>query len=765
MSARDRASLTHTHYEKPLRWWHYTDRFATAGLRDRAGKKHICGAAKIGDHWMWHTPFPPLPIYGAAALAARPDAPVLVFESESLADAAGGLFLDHVCVAWALGTSHVNAADIVPFENRDVVLWPGSDGASITAMERLHVRLNNYARSLATLAAPRTWPVSWFDPPPSPPDAVIKELRRALRTVSPLREAPQPQPQPAVGNDDVDDRTVVPAPRSSHDDSALGADAGQEDHVPEQGPPGEEACEASDKSVCRDDGSYDAEGALADVSEDHHEDVAREETPPADTDDWATSDPSLAEKRRGDLPAFPLGTLPRFWRTWAAQAAGSARAPVDHVALSLLSAAAGLIGGIRRIAPTPAWSEPCVLWTALVGAASPGNSGTKAVLRLVRALDGDLGAVNAAACRRHRTALETARAESWWWREGVRGAVANHRPPSEIPAAAEEPPPFAPRQLVVNDPDSLVEALQGGARGTLLALDALGTWLAGTARAAASNQPCWSRWWSADPWMVKRRGRLAAGMPRGIAIPCAAVSIVGALHPAAIAAALAGGGADMAARILFAWPRHAAFHPVADLAAPDDGAARAALARLRDLPDAPRELPLAPEALTAFDAFACRLDADADGSAGWIADWRREGAGIVLRLAGVLTFLAWAARSVDRAEPTHVPAAAMQAAIAVWQDYLWPHAQAVLGAAGGSEPGSHVHQVLQWLTAERPSEISREQIRRQALRQAVNAAGTDGIIAALVERGSLQPIRPETGRRGPRRRRWRVNPALWEGPR
>lgn len=737
MSARDLASLTHAQYDKPpLRWWHYTDRFATAGFRDREGKKHIYAAAKIGEHWLWHTPMSPLPIYGAAALVARPDAPVLVFESESLADAAGGLFSDHVCVAWALGTSHVNAADIVPFENRDVVLWPGSDGASITAMERLRVRLNNYARSLTTLAAPRTWPVSWLEPPPLPPDAVIKELRRALRNVSPLRDVPEPQP--VVRSDDLgaDDRTARLLPRSSHADSALRANAGQEARGP-----GEE-------STDEEDDSHHAENALA----------APAEPPPADTDDWPTSDLSLPEGRCGDRPAFPLDALPRFWRAWAAQAARSDRAPVDHVALSLLSAAAGLIGGIRRIAPVPTWSEPCVLWTALVG--SPGKvPGMATVLRLMRALDGDLVDANAAAQRRHRTALETARAEGRWWLEGVRGAVANHRPPPEIPAVAEEPPPFAPRQLVIDDPDSLVEALQGSARGTLLALGALDTWWGSTARAAAGGQPGWSRWWSADPWTVKRRGRPAAGAPRGIAIPCAAVSIVGALPASAIAAALTGGCADMTARFLFAWPRRAAFHALTGVAAIDDDAAREALARLRDMPDAPREVPLAPEALAPFDAFACRLDAEADGPEGWAADWRDEGTSLVLRLAGVLTFLAWAAQPSRSAEPAYIPAVAIQAAIALWQDYLWPHAQAVLCAGGGSEPASHVRQVLQWLAAERPSEVSREQIRREALREAINAAGADKVIALLVERDCLRPVTYTTAGRS--RHRWQVNPAMF----
>ncbi len=747
MSAPDFASLTHTRYEAPICWWRYTDCFARAGFRDRAGKKHILGAVRIDHQCYWHEPMPPWPIYNTAALAVRPDAPVLALESECLADAASLLFPDHVCVSWPRGCDGVLLAIMAPFTGRDVVLWPDRrDGTSVTAMSRLQTRLRTVARSVVMVAAPRDWHASWLDCVPQLPDATLRDLRRVLHDAGASRRAR---------------------------DAAL---PGRPDGTP--------ASSEEGASISLPDAGVDAAGVIpvfpaeaTVMDDDREDDDVVQPLPPAefvvpskaqaptaamesqrDPGPWPTPDLALPDDRRGELPSFPRATLPSFWQSWTAQAAAGARAPVDHVALALLAVAAGLIGGARRIAPSPAWSEPCVLWTALVDTALPGKpAGMAAALRPLRALNGDLAAANAAASRRHRTALVTARAETWWWMDGVRGAVANCRPAPEMPAATEEPPPFAPRQLVVDDPGALVDALQGSARGTLLALGAVADWLGNTACTVTGRHPAWPRWWSADSWLAPRNGRPAAGAPRGIAIPCAAVSVVGMLPASAIVPALARGG-TLASRFLFAWSDRAPRRSLVDTVPADGGGARAALARLRDLPDTPRDLPLSAAALAAFDAFECDLDADPDPPQGWAADWRREGPGIVLRLAGVLAYLKWAAAPADDAEPDDIPRAAIEAAVDLWRTYLWPHAQAVLRVGGGDAQTGHVREALRWLAEKRPPEVSLLEIRRQALHKHVDAEGAGKVIEELVARGCLRLMTYATG--GHPRHRWQVNPVL-----
>jgi hypothetical protein len=185
-----------------------------------------------------------------------------------------------------------------------------------------------------------------------------------------------------------------------------------------------------------------------------------------------------------------------------------------------------------------------------------------------------------------------------------------------------------------------------------------------------------------------------------------------------------------------------------------------ALARLRDMPEEPRDLPLAADALSSFDDFRHAHQTETDSLDGWAADWWDKGTGIVLRLAGVLTFLDWAARPKDTAEPARVPAWAIQAAVGLWRDYLWPHARAVFRVAGGSEQERHSRKMLQWLGRQRKLEVSREDLRCRALGRTCDAAETQHIAESLVTAGWLRPV--ETVHHGPGRPpiRWAVNPSL-----
>jgi hypothetical protein len=87
---------------------------------------------------------------------------------------------------------------------------------------------------------------------------------------------------------------------------------------------------------------------------------------------WAAPDPSLLEDGRPVVPAFPLDTVPQPWREWVSDTAGGAGAPVDYVAV--LGAVAGLCGAGGKACVIQSWSEPLVLWQALVGALSAGKT-------------------------------------------------------------------------------------------------------------------------------------------------------------------------------------------------------------------------------------------------------------------------------------------------------------------------------------------------------------------------------------------------------
>src|SRR5260370_23569429 len=89
---------------------------------------------------------------------------------------------------------------------------------------------------------------------------------------------------------------------------------------------------------------------------------------------WPAPDPSLLEDGRPVVPAFPLDALPQPWREWVSDTACGAGAPVDYVAQAVLGAVAGLCGAGVKACVTQSWSEPLVLWQALVGAPSAGQT-------------------------------------------------------------------------------------------------------------------------------------------------------------------------------------------------------------------------------------------------------------------------------------------------------------------------------------------------------------------------------------------------------
>ena len=89
---------------------------------------------------------------------------------------------------------------------------------------------------------------------------------------------------------------------------------------------------------------------------------------------WPAVDPGLLEEGRPKLPAFPLNVFPGQWREWVKDAAQWAGSSEDYIAQALLASVAGLCGQGVSARITEAWSEPVILWQALVGGPSSGKT-------------------------------------------------------------------------------------------------------------------------------------------------------------------------------------------------------------------------------------------------------------------------------------------------------------------------------------------------------------------------------------------------------
>jgi hypothetical protein len=132
----------------------------------------------------------------------------------------------------------------------------------------------------------------------------------------------------------------------------------------------------------------------------------------------------------------------------------------------------------------------------------------------------------------------------------------------------------------------------------------------------------------------------------------------------------------------------------------------------------------------------------------------------VARLAGVLALLAWSESGAPGA-PGHIGAEEMDGAARLWSDYFRPHARALFHHTLPSKRDRQMRQVVRWLKTSGQRDVSREEVRREALHSSVNASDAEQLLYRLRDAGFVQRIDYESSRMGGRPpNRWWVNPAL-----
>jgi hypothetical protein len=192
----------------------------------------------------------------------------------------------------------------------------------------------------------------------------------------------------------------------------------------------------------------------------------------------------------------------------------------------------------------------------------------------------------------------------------------------------------------------------------------------------------------------------------------------------------------------------------------------AALERIASVagdPLAPLALSLDDSALQTFDRHLAQLHEVLRASDGVQAAWLGKGRGMVARLASALALLRWAANASSVAPPPRqILGETMVAACTLW-DYFRQHADAVLARAFPSKVDDLARRVLAWIGDRRAAELGREEVRREALHQAVDAEQALAVIRVLEGAGFLREAEAERGKLGRRPMRWHVHPALIEG--
>jgi hypothetical protein len=431
---------------------------------------------------------------------------------------------------------------------------------------------------------------------------------------------------------------------------------------------------------------------------------------------WPEIDHRLLGETRAPVAPFPLELLPERWRAWV-EACARASIPTDYVAQASIAAVSALVGARMHAEVTAEWYEPPVLWQALVGPASSGKS----------------------------PALARAR---WLLSEVDERA--------EPPEDGEEaiPPCRAPTVLADATIAAAGEAARRDARGVVLWRDGLADWL--VAANSIGERAGWRAGWDGGPLSFARRS-----LSSPTQLESFAVGILGTLRPERLEALLGEdeGEDGLAARILYCWPQPASCATV--LAEPPDfqgmGDMLQRIALIPGSADAPGVIGFTPDATARIDSLLPELRRRMHEAEDVEAAWIGKGAGNIARLSCHFALMEWAQEPSD--EVPAVDVRHVEAAHLLWSSYYLPHAQAVFGRAGASRSGQLARRTVDWFRRNNVRQVSREQIRREALRRTVTAAVADDVIARLEAGHALRalPNQPTGGRFA---RRWEVNPQL-----
>ena len=428
---------------------------------------------------------------------------------------------------------------------------------------------------------------------------------------------------------------------------------------------------------------------------------------------WPAIDTSLLDDGRGAVPPFPIDLIPQPWRDWTADRARGAGAPVDYAVQALLAAVSGVCGAGVEVQITPEWSEPLVLWQALVGGASSGKS---PVLERLREL---------------LATIETLIRRSQGGREG------------------------GPARIVVGNASirAIAQVVAGNPRGVLLWRDHPSPWLAELGR-SADDCAHWRQAWSARRVTLEDRGEPPLQLDR------LAVSVLGTIEPDLLAQ-LESADRGLAGRFLYSWPDPAPFCPFRERRKSN---AEESVRMLRLIEEQARQsagplvLSFETSALDRFERFLEGLHREPRHAESLEAAWLAKGPGTVARLAAALELLGWSGGPAS-GPPGPIGRDAVEAAVALWRDYFRPHAVAAFNRAGPTDLERHARRVLRWLKAGNRTEVSGEEVRCGGLGRTVNAGQTAETLDRLEAAGVVRRVRSATLRKGRPAERWEVNPA------
>lgn len=342
---------------------------------------------------------------------------------------------------------------------------------------------------------------------------------------------------------------------------------------------------------------------------------------------------------------FPVDALPQPAARFVDGAARAIGCDPSFVALPLLTGLASAIGNTRRIQLKRRWTEPAVVWGAIVA-----DSGTlkspaeEQGLRPVRKRQH-------AAMQRYAEEVKRYCVEFAQYEKELAAWKKSSKDKGNPPVKPEEP---YPEEVWTSDAttEAVAAMLVNNPRGLLVAPDELAAWLGGFDRYAQGKGGDAAHWLEMHCGKALKINR-KTGNPRILYVPCAAVSVVGGIQPETLRRALGAQHREngLAARFLLACPpRRAKRWTEADIDRKREEEIEAIFARLYSLkfgsgPDGeacPVVVPLSLDGKAAWVQFYNAHAEEHEALTGELSAAWSKLEGYAARLALVIHYVRWA---------------------------------------------------------------------------------------------------------------------------
>jgi hypothetical protein len=472
-----------------------------------------------------------------------------------------------------------------------------------------------------------------------------------------------------------------------------------------------------------------------------------------------TTDADTVTTEAPAVPAFkpfPAHVLPEPIRGFITEAAKAIGCDASYIALPLLSGLASAIGNTHRIALKRTWSEPAILWTAIVAESGAKKSPPiELALQPIRKRQHDAMQEHAEAMKQHADALAMHERDAAHWK----------RSKSDTPPPAKPEAPIADRCWTDDaTTEALAVLLQQNPRGLLMVRDELAGWFNFDRYAGGKGGGDVAKWlemFGGRPMVVDRKTGGTLYVPR------AAVSLTGSIQPKTLRRALGEEHRDngLAARLLFAEPpRKVLRWTEAEVNANTEAAVAIVFNRLFGLTmetgdagdERPRLVAMTDDARRAWVTFynehaGEQVNLSGDEAAAW-----SKLEGYAARLALVVHLTRWAAGDATLRDPARVDEASVAAGV-VLARWFGEEARRVYAILSESDDDRETRRLVELIRRMGGDVSGRELVQRSRMFKTV--ADAKAALSGLVKAGAGSWVPPEQrGRGGPKAERFVLSP-------